>query len=504
MRRKYSFYVCGYVVMPEHVHILLREPDRKTLAAALQSIKQKTFRLSPVPGFTPGFTGGTTTLTFADTSNRASTVLSYDAAGNVLYDGVQHNFTYDAENRLVGVNAGIGYIYDAEGRRVGKTNGTVYTVGTSGQVLDEVDGTAWTRSEVYVGSKHLATVTSAGVFFIHSDWLGTERMRTAASGLSCETISSNPFGDNVQQSGNCNVSPDFFTGKPRDTESNLDDFGARYFSSQWGRWMSADWTAAPSSVPYATLTNPQSLNLYAYVGNDPVDGQDADGHARYDKSGSGCGIYLSYCAADGFGDGGDTLWQQQEIEGDDCEAFVQAQLLNAGNGNASSDETTPASGSTAQWYTAQQQSSTDLNARAQAQYNNDVPIIAKQLGVSKDEVLDSVHIKQDNDGNDVVVGGHVNMYVDSGSDAQSALMAKLGPKRYNEDPATGEGRGSEFSRLGGMTPSVHLDQIKGQGPGLLHVDRFNAGAWGGLGVVPHFFYDVLYGGSKGNVALLPY
>jgi REP element-mobilizing transposase RayT len=48
MRRKYSFYVCGYVVMPEHVHILLREPDRKTLAAALQSIKQKTFRLSPI------------------------------------------------------------------------------------------------------------------------------------------------------------------------------------------------------------------------------------------------------------------------------------------------------------------------------------------------------------------------------------------------------------------------------------------------------------------------
>ena len=48
MRRKYSFYVCGYVVMPQHVHILLSEPERKTLAAALQSIKQKTFRLSPV------------------------------------------------------------------------------------------------------------------------------------------------------------------------------------------------------------------------------------------------------------------------------------------------------------------------------------------------------------------------------------------------------------------------------------------------------------------------
>ena len=443
--------------------------------------------------------GGTTTLTFADTSNRASTVLSYDAAGNVLYDGVQHNFTYDAENRLVGVNAGIGYIYDAEGRRVGKTNGTVYTVGTSGQVLDEVDGTAWTRSEVYVGSKHLATVTSAGVFFIHSDWLGTERMRTAASGLSCETISSNPFGDNVQQSGNCNVSPDFFTGKPRDTESNLDDFGARYFSSQWGRWMSADWTAAPSSVPYATLTNPQSLKLYAYVGNDPVDGQDADGHARYDKSGSGCGIYLSYCAADGFGDGGDTLWQQQEIEGDDCEAFVQAQLLNAGNGNASSDETTPASGSTAQQQSQPDAKTAKINSRAQSQYNNDVPIIAKQLGVSTDEVQNSVHIAYDDNGRAVVIGGHVNMTVDDGSDAQAGLAAKLGPgpHGYNEDAATGQGQGSEFSRLG-TTPSVHLDN------GLMHVDRFDASAWGGLGVVPHFFYDVVYGGMHGSTALLPY
>ena len=104
-----------------------------------------------------------------------------------------------------------------------------------------------------------------------------------------------------------------------------------------------------------------------------------------------------------------------------------------------------------------------------------------------------------------MIGGHVNMTVDDGSDAQAALAARLGPggHGYNEDPNTGEGRGSEFSRLGG-TPSVHLDQIKGRGPGLLHVDRFNASAWGGLGVVPHFFYDVVYGGMHGSTALLPY
>jgi putative transposase len=39
-RRKYGFFVCGYVVMPEHVHLLLSEPERGTLATALQAVKQ--------------------------------------------------------------------------------------------------------------------------------------------------------------------------------------------------------------------------------------------------------------------------------------------------------------------------------------------------------------------------------------------------------------------------------------------------------------------------------
>ena len=39
-RRKYELYVIGYVVMPEHVHLLLSEPEQSTLAAALQALKQ--------------------------------------------------------------------------------------------------------------------------------------------------------------------------------------------------------------------------------------------------------------------------------------------------------------------------------------------------------------------------------------------------------------------------------------------------------------------------------
>ncbi len=40
VRRDYGLRVYGYVVMPEHVHLLLSEPDRQTLAVAIQSLKQ--------------------------------------------------------------------------------------------------------------------------------------------------------------------------------------------------------------------------------------------------------------------------------------------------------------------------------------------------------------------------------------------------------------------------------------------------------------------------------
>jgi RHS repeat-associated protein len=68
------------------------------------------------------------------------------------------------------------------------------------------------------------------------------------------------------------------TGKERDAESGNDYFGARYYASTMGRWMSPDWSAKSSPVPYATFGDPQSLNLYQYVRNNPLTNRDADGH----------------------------------------------------------------------------------------------------------------------------------------------------------------------------------------------------------------------------------
>jgi RHS repeat-associated protein len=79
-----------------------------------------------------------------------------------------------------------------------------------------------------------------------------------------------------------------FTGKERDSESGLDNFGARYYASTGGRFMSPDWSASPEPVPYANQGDPQSLNLYSYVGNNPVARTDLDGHCDWHEGFDGC------------------------------------------------------------------------------------------------------------------------------------------------------------------------------------------------------------------------
>ena len=83
------------------------------------------------------------------------------------------------------------------------------------------------------------------------------------------------------------------TGKERDTETGLDYFGARYYGSTIGRFLSTDeFLGGPISVfggrqlpgplPYADISNPQSLNKYAYAYNSPLRYIDPDGHAPAD------------------------------------------------------------------------------------------------------------------------------------------------------------------------------------------------------------------------------
>ena len=148
----------------------------------------------------------------------------------------------------------------------------VYAAGATIATYDPVANPAYNSS-----SSSTVPQTLYLPSFRLTDWLGTLRATTDSSGVLQGTCASLPYGDATACSGNI---PDnhHFTGKERDTESGNDYFGARYYASTMGRWLSPDWSAKVSPVPYARLDDPQSLNLYAYMMNNPLGGVDADGH----------------------------------------------------------------------------------------------------------------------------------------------------------------------------------------------------------------------------------
>jgi REP-associated tyrosine transposase len=55
VRQSYDFVVVGYVVMPEHFHILISEPRIKTLAIAMQVLKQRVSLKYPKSELAPTF-----------------------------------------------------------------------------------------------------------------------------------------------------------------------------------------------------------------------------------------------------------------------------------------------------------------------------------------------------------------------------------------------------------------------------------------------------------------
>ena len=113
------------------------------------------------------------------------------------------------------------------------------------------------------------------------------------------------------------------TGKERDAESGNDYFGARYYASSMGRFMSPDWSAKVEPVPYSKLDDPQTLNLYAYVMNNPVTSIDADGHAPLSWGGfSSCGEEY---AAVGCGAGSQTAGDMAQNSAFNAQQAAQGQ-----------------------------------------------------------------------------------------------------------------------------------------------------------------------------------
>ncbi|MBB5344471.1 RHS repeat domain-containing protein [Tunturibacter empetritectus] len=233
-------------------------------------------------------------FTYSGNNNRAdaSGGFSYDAAGNVTIDNLgQHYYYYpdDSIGRVDTLGGTSRYRYDSEGHLAfenGPNGAQVFLYDQNGQILSNNNLTSgYVVQSATIDGEKIGSWQPNQFFWAGTDWLGTKRYESAGQGdigsqavpISPTSYTSLPFGDALSSLGN---DPTHFTGKERDAESGLDYFGARYYGSSMGRWMSPDWSEDPDPVPYANLENPQSLNLYGYVENNPLSRTDPDGHYR--------------------------------------------------------------------------------------------------------------------------------------------------------------------------------------------------------------------------------
>jgi RHS repeat-associated protein len=239
-------------------------------------------------------------LSYDVNTNRITTAgYSYDAAGNQARalasgNGATQHFQYDAANRLVRVtddNAILiaSYTYGASNQRlITDENGTrTYYAAEGGAVIaeyleaDNSSTMAWSKSYVYLGNRLLATLTpnnSGGeaMQFHHPDRLGTRLVTNPADGSFFEQQTL-PFGTALDESapsgGTTNSTNRRFTTYDRSGTTHLDYAVNRHYDSLQGRFTQVD----PAGMGMVSLESPQTLNLYAYCANDPINTLDPSG-----------------------------------------------------------------------------------------------------------------------------------------------------------------------------------------------------------------------------------
>lgn len=201
---------------------------------------------------------------------------TYDANGNLIQDN-EFYYEYNNFNQLARVreNNSIGtvieeYLYDHEGNRIMKKNllaneTTFYIsenfirVSNSSGVFDTV---------YYYDEKDLVARKDPDgkKFFYHPDHLGSTTLITDESGDVVEETTYEPYGKIIEGGDDRFL----YTGKELDKSTNLEYYGARYYSPELGRFVEPD-----SNLP--NVYDPQQLNRYSYVRNNPLKYTDKDG-----------------------------------------------------------------------------------------------------------------------------------------------------------------------------------------------------------------------------------
>ncbi|HEY2496730.1 MAG TPA: RHS repeat-associated core domain-containing protein [Candidatus Angelobacter sp.] len=214
------------------------------------------------------------TLTVDNNNRINNTGFTYDSAGNLIYDTSVH-MNYDAEERM-NPTTGTTYTYDGDGRRVQKSDGTVYWVDDNlHPIATGTSSGSITRDYVFIGDKRIAFVpiSTGNPYYYLSDHLGSTAVVSSGDGKAVQWEADYfPFGSLRQVFTNIAGNNYDFTGYEYDSDTGYNYANVRFEAGRWGRFLSAD--------PYLgsiNITNPQSLNRYAYVTNNPMNLVDPSG-----------------------------------------------------------------------------------------------------------------------------------------------------------------------------------------------------------------------------------
>ncbi|HET7212443.1 MAG TPA: RHS repeat-associated core domain-containing protein [Terriglobia bacterium] len=218
---------------------------------------------------TVGSSGYCPQVTFDNTTNRitkiGSATVSHDAAGDMTGDGVD-TYQYDGEGRLISMDGGstATFQYNALGWRVYWPNNSnlSYWYGPDGNSLGGSWGSNW-NAFLWFDGRELADYEGDGAHFPHANTLDSTTQTTNWSGGGTQEIMFYPWGQIWQQTSGY-FAHEVFAGL-QDADPSLGVYQTlnRRFQPLLGRWMTPD----PLS---GDVTNPQSLNRYAYVKNNPT------------------------------------------------------------------------------------------------------------------------------------------------------------------------------------------------------------------------------------------
>jgi RHS repeat-associated protein len=244
-----------------------------------------------------GLSDGHPSLAYDPASNRITNGgFSYDAAGNQLTNGTGQTFVYDAAGRLAKVKDQTGvtsatYTYGASNRRLitqtgneSSPNKTYYIWDGDSVIAEYTDPSGapmpqWSKNSIYLGTRLLATEEPNGsggeiVRYHHPDRLGTRLITNNVDSTYFQQVNL-PFGTALDAESTPGASPTTrrFTSYDRSSTTGLDYAVNRQYDPRQGRFTQPD----PLGMGAASLADPQSLNMYSYVGNDPVNRVDPDG-----------------------------------------------------------------------------------------------------------------------------------------------------------------------------------------------------------------------------------